>query len=122
MKNNIFKALSIFTLVFVVMSTTGAASALWWHSEVRQVSPALSGVGELKFLASEELKRKGFSDVRNNDLDVFGVKEGVVVSIAHFRIADRQYWEVVMSSGDTVEKTKRINGEVVEILRNMRFL
>jgi hypothetical protein len=97
-------------------------SALWWNSEVRIVSEALSGIEELKFVISRSLPEKGFSDVRVNDLEVAGGKNNCWLSIGHFHIADRSYWEVVMCAGDTLETTKGVAEEVVALLRELRFL
>lgn len=97
-------------------------ASLWWNSEVRDVSVALSGIGELKLVVSNALKEKGFSDVHINNLEVAGAKNGVWISIGHFHIADRRFWEIVMGSGDTGEQTKGIVNEVVTLLRGLRFL
>ena len=97
-------------------------AALWWNSEIRNVSEALSGIGELKFVISNSLKGMGFSDVRSNNLEVAGGKNNTWVSIAHFHVVDRQYWEVVMGSGDNVEMTRGVVNEVVTMLRGLRFL
>jgi hypothetical protein len=97
-------------------------AALWWHSEVRQVSEALSGIGELKRVISGSLGQRGFTDVRVNDLEVAGGKNACWVSIAHFHIADRQYWEVVMGTGDNSDTTRATVDEVVALLRGLRFL
>ena len=97
-------------------------AALWWHSEVRVVSEALAGIGELKFVVSHSLRDKGFSDVRINDLEVAGGKSGCWMSLAHLHIADRRYWEVVMCSGDTAQASKATVDEVVAMLRALRFL
>jgi hypothetical protein len=97
-------------------------ATLWWHSGVRNVSEALSGLGELKSIISDKLKELGFSDVRVNGLEVAGGRDGCWLSIGHFHIVDRQYWEIVMCSGDTVEKTRGLVDEVVAMLEALRFL
>jgi hypothetical protein len=97
-------------------------ASLWWNSEVRDVSVALSGIGELKSVISNALNGKGFSDVHVNNLEVAGAKNGVWISIGHFHITDRQFWEIVMGSGNTVEQTKEIVDEVVTLLKGLRFL
>lgn len=97
-------------------------ASLWWNSEVRDVSVALSGIGELKLVISNALKKKDFSDVSLNNLEVAGGKNGVWISIGHFHIADRRFWEIVMGSGDSVEQTKGVVNEVVTLLRDLRFL
>lgn len=97
-------------------------AALFWHSEVRHVSEASSGLGELKFAISNTLKDDEFFDVRVNNLEVAGGKNGCWVSIGHFHIADRQYWEIAMVSGDTVEVAKGIVDEVAAQLHGLRFL
>ena len=97
-------------------------ASLWWNSEIRDVSVALSGIGELKSVISNALNGKGFSDVHVNNLEVAGEKNGVWISIGHFHIADRQFWEIVMGSGNTVEQTKGVVDEVVTLLKGLRFL
>ncbi len=97
-------------------------SALWWNAEVREVSDALSGIGEWKFAISSSLRDKGFNDVRVNDLEVAGGKNNCWLSIGHFHIADRSYWEVVMCGGDTVETTKDTAEDVVTLLRELHPL
>jgi hypothetical protein len=97
-------------------------ASLWWQSQRRDVSGALAGVGELRFLIFNELQGQGFTGVVTNDLEVAGGKDGCWVSIAHFPIADRAFWEVVMVSGDTVEATRSIADSVAATLRNMHFL
>lgn len=98
-------------------------AALWWNSEVRHLSEALGNLGELKNVAKNELAtRLHFTDVRSNELEVAGGKNGCWVSIAHFHIADRQFWEVVMCSGDAAETARTTTQEVVTMLRGLRFL
>ncbi len=97
-------------------------AALWWHSEVRHVSEALSGVGELKSVIAGRLGQIGFANVHSDNLEVAGGKNGCWISIAHFHIAERQYWEVVMGSGDNVDTTRGTVNEVVAMLESLRFL
>lgn len=97
-------------------------SALYWHSEVRVLSEALANIGELKHVVSVELGRDGFADVRHNQLEVAGGKNGCWISIAHFHIGDARFWEVVMGGGDNFDTTKRTVEEVVTMLRGLRFL
>ena len=54
-------------------------ASLWWNSEIRDVSVALSGIGELKSVISNALNGKGFSDVHVNNLEVAGEKNGVLI-------------------------------------------
>ena len=97
-------------------------ASLWWHSDSRHVSEALSGIGELRRVISHSLTQHGFADVRANDLEVAGGKSGCWVSIAHFAVTDRQYWEVVMSAGGDNQTTQQVRDEVVTMLRGLRFL
>src|SRR5690606_21907183 len=75
-------------------------SALYWRSEVRVLREALANIGELKPVVSVEVGRDGFADVRHNQLEVAGGKNGCWISIAHFHIGDARFWEVVMGGGD----------------------
>jgi hypothetical protein len=94
---------------------------LWWHGQRRHVSEALSGIGELKDVAANSLKERGFTDVRTNDLEVAGGKAGTWVSIGHFPISGRDYWEVIMGSGDS-DSTRTTVDEAAQILAGLRFL
>ncbi|HDX9637549.1 hypothetical protein [Bacillus thuringiensis] len=86
------------------------------------VSSALSGIGEYKGVLRTTLGQKGFSDVRSNDMEVAGGKNGCWVSIGHFHITDWTYWEIVMCGGDSPEITNATVNEVVTIIKNLRFL
>jgi hypothetical protein len=97
-------------------------AALWWHSEVRVVSEATAGIGELKRVIGHALGQKGFANVVVNDLEVAGGKNNVWTSIGHFHIGDRRFWEIVMCSGDVSDVTRATRDEVVAILRGLRFL
>ena len=94
---------------------------LWWHSQRRHVSEALSGIGELKNVAANALEERGFTNVRTNDLEVAGGKAGTGVSIGHFPISGRDYWEVIMGSGDS-DSTRATVDEAAQILAGLRFL
>jgi hypothetical protein len=97
-------------------------AALFWHSEVRMLSEATANIGELKRVIQHSLGQKGFANTRVNNLEVAGGKNESWVSIAHFHIADRRFWEVVMCSGTTTDKAKATVDEAVAMLRGLRFL
>ncbi len=97
-------------------------AALWWHSEIRVLSEALTSLGELKDVIKVRLGEMGFKDVRVNDLEVAGGKNNVWVSIAHFHISGRKYWEVVMGSGDSGDTTRKTVDKVVKMLEGLLFL
>jgi hypothetical protein len=94
---------------------------LWWNRDLRQVSEALSGINELKSVIGNELTRLGFANVRVNEWEVAGGKNGVWISIPHSQIADRRYWEMVIGAGDGAG-TQQVVNEVVGALRALRFL
>jgi hypothetical protein len=96
-------------------------AALFWNSEVRTLTPGTGHIGALKIVIENVLKEKGFLDVRRNDLEVAGGKNGVWLSIAHFHIDGPRFWEVVMASGDDLDITKNIINEVVNKLRSLVF-
>jgi hypothetical protein len=93
---------------------------LWWNSSIRELTPGVGHIGGLKIVIENELKGLGFSDVVRNDLEVAGNKPGIRVSIGHFHIADRRFWEVVMAAGDN-EQTKAANDEVVQKIQSLVF-
>jgi len=97
-------------------------AALWWHSEIRILSEALTSLAELKDVISVRLSQQGFTDVRVNDLEVAGGKNNCWVSIAHFHISGRRYWEVVMGSGDSADTTRKTVDKVVKLLEALTFL
>ncbi|HEY7308922.1 MAG TPA: hypothetical protein VH643_06085 [Gemmataceae bacterium] len=97
-------------------------AALFWHGEGRTLSEATTNIGELKRVIEHSLGQKGFANVRINNLEVAGSKNESWLSIAHFHIADRRFWEVVMCSGATSDKAKATVDEVVAMLRGLRFL
>lgn len=97
-------------------------AALYWNCEVRVLGKAEAGIGEVKGVIEVKLQEDGFSDVRLNNLEVAGGKNGVWLSIAHFRIEDSRYWEVVMASGNSFDVAKNTVGEVVEMLHHLMFL
>jgi hypothetical protein len=94
---------------------------LWWNSSIRELSEATASIGELKRIIEDGLTRLGFRDVARSELDVAGNKDGIRVSIGHFQIADRRFWEVVMAAGDTAQ-AKATNDQVVKMLSDLRFL
>jgi hypothetical protein len=96
-------------------------ASLWWHSQRRQVSEALSGIGEFKNQAASELQKRGFANVHANNAEVAGSKNNTYVSIGHFPIAGRDYWEVIMGSGDT-DATRGTVDEASAALNGMHFL
>jgi len=79
------------------------------------------GIGEFKGQAANALQEKGFADVRTNDLEVAGGKAGTWVSIGHFPIAGRDYWEVAMGSGDSDTPRATVE-EASAILNGLVFL
>lgn len=96
-------------------------AALYWHSEVRTLTPNVN-IGSLKIVIENDLRQNwGFSEVRRSELDVTGVKNSVFVSIAHFHIDGPRFWEVVMGSGDNFDVTKNTVGELADKLRGLVF-
>ena len=97
-------------------------AALWWHEYERHVSEALSGLGELKTVIGDELTSHGFTDVRVNDVEVAGGKADCWISIAHFHISGRAYWEIVMGSADASDTAESTVLRVAKIIENLKFL
>jgi hypothetical protein len=96
-------------------------AALFWNSNIRELTPGTANIGTLKNVIEHTLREIGFADVRRNDLEVAGGKNGVWVSIAHFHIGDRRFWEVVMASGDALDATRNTSSEVADKLRGLVF-
>lgn len=96
-------------------------AALFWNSQVRVLTPGTANIGTLKRVIENELRQNGFLDVRRNDLEVAGGKNGVWLSIAHFQIDGPRFWEVVMASGDDFEVTRDTVDVIVTKLRRLVF-
>jgi Cellulase (glycosyl hydrolase family 5) len=94
-------------------------AALFWNNEVRILSKATENIDELKRVIENELRQSGFLDVRRNNLEVAGGRNSVWLSIAHFQIEGRRFWEVVMASGDSFDVTQATVGEVVDKLHGL---
>lgn len=98
------------------------AASLWWQSEKRHVSKALTGIGEFKLIIERSLELKGFNNVTVNSLEVAGGKNGCWLSIGHFIISDRLYWEVVMCSSNDMNQAKLLVEDVATTLNNLPSL
>jgi hypothetical protein len=95
-------------------------AALWWHNEVRNLEVAYANIGELRDNISVELGQQGFTNIQRNQLEVAGGKGASWVSIAHFHIGDRRFFEVVMCGSDNSNNAKQTVDGVVAFLRNLR--
>ena len=93
-------------------------ASLFWNSHRRDTDE----IGQVKAAIERALSEIGFSEVGRGDLEVFGVRGGVVVSIAHFPIGGRSFFEVVMASGDSGDVTKNTRDEVVNKVRSIQFI
>jgi hypothetical protein len=95
-------------------------AALFWNSHRRNIVEGnpLSGV---KVVIAGKLQQLGFTDIRRNDLEVAGNKNGCVLSIGHFQIAPNQFWEIVMCGGPDGPTTQRTRDEAVAMLANLGF-
>jgi hypothetical protein len=90
-------------------------AALFWHSQ----RCGTDNVGSRKIAVENDLKQNGFEGVGRSDLDVFGGRSGVFLSIAHFPIGGHDFWEVVMGSGDDGNLTRNTVEEVAGRLRRI---
>ena len=72
-------------------------------------------------MIANTLKQDGFTDVVNTQSEVAANRGGVRVSILHLHIADRNFWQVFMASGDTAATQSTLN-EVVNKVENLKFL
>src|SRR5262245_17547965 len=94
-------------------------ASLWWSFRGRHL-PAGTGIGEWKVAIKGAFERDGFSDVRLTDLEVAGGKDGCWVSVAHFRVAEREFWEVVMAAGD--QAARAVAEHTVDTIAAIRWV
>ena len=97
-------------------------AALFANSQSKELNPALGSVAELKNVIANELKRNGFTDVINNPSEVAADRNGVRLSVLHLPIDGRTFWQVVMAGGDTSDATLGAVNQVVDIIKNLKFL
>ena len=93
---------------------------LWWNADRRELTKGVGNIGALKTVIENELRSLGYADVARSDLDVSANGPGARVSVAHFHIADRLFWEVVITAGDSAE-ARTVNDQVVGKLRALVF-
>ena len=98
-------------------------SALFWNNQRRTVGGenGPNSLSDLKIVIAGKLKQQGFTDIRRNDLEVAGNKNGCVLSIGHFRAAPGEFWEVVMCGGTDGPTTQRTVNETVAMLAGLKF-
>jgi hypothetical protein len=89
--------------------------ALFWHNHQRTVGPT-SNLGDVKSAIEDVLRQLHFTDIRHNQLEVAGNKNGCVLSIGHFRFGERDFWEVTMCGGPDGPVTQGTRDEVVREL------
>jgi hypothetical protein len=94
---------------------------LFFNYRSMGLSEALASIGELKGVVADTLKKDGFTNVVNSPSEVAGNRGGVRVSILHLHIADRNFWQVFMASGDTAATQTTLN-EVVNKVEHLHFL
>ena len=95
-------------------------AALFWNNHRRDLGGR--PLTEVKIVIAGKLQQLGFSDIRRNDLEVAGNKNGCVLSIGHFQAAPDAFWEVTMCSGPDGQTTQRTRDEVVGALANLGFI
>jgi hypothetical protein len=98
-------------------------AALFFNSHSMELSPALGNVGELKnVIANSVLKASGFTDVVDTQSEVAGNRSGVRLSVLHLHISGPNFWQVVMAAGDAGNVTLQAVNEVVDKIKNLKFL
>jgi hypothetical protein len=98
-------------------------SALFWNSSRRSlVEGNPNPLSDLKVVIAGTLTQLGFTDIRRNELEVAGNRNGSVLSIAHFPTGPNQWFEVVMSGGADFDATKQNLDEVVTALHNIHLI
>ncbi|HET6890170.1 MAG TPA: hypothetical protein VFH31_03640 [Pyrinomonadaceae bacterium] len=90
-------------------------AVLLFQTRGRTLSEATQGIGELKRLYEDELRRRGFTEVVRSDAEVAGNKNGCRVAIVHLQIAGRNFHEVFMLAGDTGAAARNVLNEAVGI-------
>jgi hypothetical protein len=86
------------------------------------LSVALANVGELKMVIADSLRKSGFTGVVNTQSEVAGNRSGVRVAVLHLHIGDTRFWQVVMGGGDAGDATQRAVNEVMDTIKNLKFL
>lgn len=95
---------------------------LFCNTRRMDLSPALANVGELKNVIANELQKRGFTDVINNQSEVAGNRNGVRLSVLHLFIGGKSFFEQVMAGGDTHDGTLGSVNEVVKDIQHLHFL
>jgi hypothetical protein len=96
-------------------------SALFWNNSTRDlVEGNPSPLSDLKIVIAAKLQEHGFTDIRRNDLEVAGNKNGCVLSIGHFsRGTPFAFWEVTMCAGPDGPTTQGTRDEAVKVLEDL---
>lgn len=98
-------------------------AALSIRSDRRELNPAVASIGELKnVIANSVLKAREFTEVVNTPGEVAGNRSGCRLSVLHFHIADRQFWRVVVASGDSFDAARTAVDEVFVAIDQLAFL
>ena len=87
-------------------------ASLFWRN-IPRTTPHL---GSLKLAIAGKLRDHGFENVEIGDADIKASKAGTFTAIAHLKIGNQRFWEMAMTSGDTLAVTRPINVEVQRIL------
>jgi hypothetical protein len=95
---------------------------LFCNTRRMELSDALGGVGELKNVIANELRRSGFTDVINNEGEVAGNRSGTRLSVLHLHIGNRSFYQQVMAAGDDGNITSGAVNEVVGKVQSLKFL
>lgn len=95
---------------------------LTWTSNILNLSEAVEGIGEWKNDIADALNSNGYLNVHVTVDEVNGEKNGVAFSIGHFFIGGRQFYEVVMCSGEDLDTTTGINNEIVSVINQIGVL
>lgn len=97
-------------------------ASLFCNTRQMVLSEALQGIGELKNVIANELRKSGFTDVVNTQGEVAGNRGGVRLSVLHLFIGGRNFFELVMAGGDTHDATLGAVNEVVNKIHSLHFL
>jgi hypothetical protein len=87
-----------------------------------ELSNAMGGIGELKGVIADELRKIGFTDVVNTQAEVAGNRSGMRLSVLHLHIGNRSFFQQVMAAGDERDATLRSVNDVVGRIRALQSL
>ncbi|HUO71474.1 MAG TPA: hypothetical protein VMU39_11900 [Solirubrobacteraceae bacterium] len=96
-------------------------AAILWHNHRRALDPGQPLQSFRGFIANL-LGQHGFTSINAGSQDVSAAKGDTFTSIAHLDLGGNQYFEMVMTGGESVDPVRAANQEVVQILAGIANL